>query len=360
MLRIFKKKQKQRGLPPGTPVYVGEERTGPVRISILDYDEAHFEEKEAASVEDCFPFKDKPTVTWVNFDGIHQPELIERIGREFGLHPLILEDIVHTTQRPKLEDHGKYLYMVLKMLSRGEGQEDVDAEQISLVLGPTFVLSFQEKPGDVFGPLRERIRTAKGRVRSAGADYLAYSLLDAVVDNYFQILEGVSDRIESLEDVVVSRPEPAVLGTIHHMKKEMIFLRKSLWPLREAISALSRGESQLVEPATQVYLRDVYDHTIQIIEVLEAYRDVISGMVDTYLSSVSNRMNEVMKVLTIIATIFIPMTFIAGIYGMNFDAEASPLNMPELKWQWGYPAAWVVMLGVAAAMLFYFRRKKWI
>jgi magnesium transporter len=246
------------------------------------------------------------------------------------------------------------------MLQWDERRQELTAEQVSLVLGKRFVLSFQERPGDVFDAVRERLRTGKGRIRAAGADYLAYSLIDAVVDGYFGVLEGIGDRLEALEQVLISRPTPQTLREIHTLKREGLFLRKSVWPLREVISGLQRGGSELIASETAVYLRDVYDHTIQVIDTMETIRDMLAGMVDTYLSSVSNRMNEVMKVLTIIATIFIPLTFIAGVYGMNFQPDAGPLNMPELRWAWGYPAVLVVMAVVAALMVLYFRRKRWI
>jgi magnesium transporter len=354
MLSLFRKRSaEKKGLPPGTPVYVGEERREPISISLIDYDAERCEEKALSSAGECSVHRDTPGVSWINFSGIYDAGQVAMVGEGFGLHPLVLEDIVNTGQRPKLEDHEGYLFMSVKMLSRAAGGE-IDVEQVSLVFGTGYVLSFQEKPGDVFDSVRERIREGKGRIRSQGADYLAYSLIDAVVDNYFTVLEGLSDRIEALEEVLVERPAPAVLARIHRMKKELVYLRKAIWPLREAVSALARSESEIVGESTRVYLRDVYDHAIQVLEVVEAYRDVVSGMVDTYLSSVSNRMNEIMKVLTIIATIFIPMTFIAGVYGMNFE------KMPELKTAWGYPAVWAVMLVAAGLMLLYFRRKKWI
>jgi len=354
MYKILKKRAaKKRGLPPGTPVYVGEERTAAIGITVIDYDEQHLEEKQVAKLEDCFPYRQTPTVSWINFDGLHDAKIMESVGAQYKLHPLVLEDIVNTGQRPKLEDHVDYIFLSFKMLSRDAAGE-IDAEQVSLILGPNFVISFQEKPGDVFDSVRDRIRQSKGRIRAQRSDYLAYSLLDAVVDNYFVVLEGLSDRIEVLEDVLANRPAPDVLARVHRMKKELVFLRKAIWPLREAIAGLTRAESELIKESTHVYMRDVYDHAIQVLEVVEAYRDVVSGMVDTYLSSVSNRMNEVMKVLTIIATIFIPMTFIAGVYGMNFE------KMPELKSSWGYPGAWCAMLATAGVMLFYFWRNKWI
>jgi magnesium transporter len=355
MPKLLKKVAKKKiGLPPGTLVHVGEKKAEKVRIRIIDYDEAQFEEKEAKTVEECFPFKDTPTVTWINIDGLHDIEIIEKIGKHFGLHPLLLEDILNTEQRPKMEDHEDYLFIVLKMLYYDEEKHDITAEQVSIILGSNFVISFQEREGDVFKFIRERIRNGKGRIRKVGSDYLAYALVDAIVDNYFIILEKLGEKIEEMEEELVTNPMPETLQAIHHLKREMIFLRKSVWPLREVISALERGEPTLIHESTGIYLRDLYDHTIQVIDSIETFRDMVSGMLDVYLSSVSNKMNEVMKVLTIIATIFIPLTFIAGIYGMNFE------YMPELGWHWGYPVIWLLMCAVLILMLVYFRRKRWL
>jgi magnesium transporter len=354
MPRFFNRVSRKSGLPPGTIIPVGAERMEKARITLFDFDEARFEEKVIERVEDLLPFKDKPTVTWVNVDGLEQVDALERIGKDFGLHPLVLEDIVHAGQRPKMEDFGDYIFIVLKMLRLDEGGDEVKAEQVSLVLGPNFVISFQEFPGDVFEPIRERIRQAKGRVRKMGSDYLAYTLLDAIVDNYFIILERFGERIEGLEDELVGNPTPETLQTIHILKREMIFLRRSVWPLRELVSGLQRAESPLIANTTGIYLRDVYDHTIQVMDTVESFRDMVSGMLDTYLSSLSNRMNEVMKVLTIIATIFIPITFIAGVYGMNFQF------MPELGFHYAYFVALGVMAGVGVVMIVYFRRKGWL
>jgi magnesium transporter len=293
-------------------------------------------------------------VTWINIDGLHQIEILEKIGECYGLHPLVLEDILNTDQRPKMEDYGDYIYIVLKMLDQGNNSNEIVTEQISLILGPNFVFSFQEKEGDVFDPIRERIRNGKGRIRKMGGDYLAYALLDSIVDNYFIILEKLSEKIEYLEEKLITRPTPETLQTIHHIKREMIFLRKAIWPLREVIGGLERNESSLIEESTKIYLRDIYDHTIQTIDTIETFRDMVSGMLDIYLSSVSNRLNSVMKVLTIIATIFMPLTFLAGIYGMNFK------YMPELEWRWGYPAIWLIMIGIGIFMLVYFKKKNWL
>ena len=360
MRRFTRRGSKKLGLPPGSLVHVGEKKIERPRITIIDYDEKKLEEREVKKVEECFPFKKTSTVTWINVDGLHETDIIDKIGMHFGLHPLLLEDILNTEQRPKMEDFGDYIFVVLKMLYCGEGNNDIESEQMSLILGPNFVISFQEREGDIFNIVRERIRASKGRMRKSGSDYLAYALMDAIVDNYFTILEKLGERIEYLEEELVKNPNPKTLQEIHRLKREMIFLRKSVWPLREVISGLQRGESSLIKKTTNIYLRDVYDHTIQVIDTVETYRDMTSGMLDIYLSSLSNRMNEVMKVLTIIATIFIPLTFITGLYGMNFNPEVSPFNMPELNWHWGYVFAWAVMIIMALLMFAYFRRKKWL
>jgi magnesium transporter len=354
MAKLISRRSKTSGLPPGSLVHVGERKMETVKITIMDYDERNFEEKEVRSIEECFPFKSTPTVTWINIDGIHNVEVIEKLGKEFELHPLILEDILDTGQRPKCEDLERYIFIVLKMLGYDDKKNGVTAEQVSLVLGSNFVISFQERVGDVFEQIRERIRGAKGRIRKMGADYLAYALIDAVVDNYFVILEKLGERIESMEEQLVAEPDEKTLHQIHGVKREMISLRKSVWPLREVISSLQRTESALVADTTSVYLRDVYDHTIQVIDTIESFRDTVSGMLDIYLSSISNRMNAVMKVLTIIATLFIPLTFIAGVYGMNFK------YMPELEWRWSYPLVWLIIIIVGGCMLVYFRKKKWL
>ena len=353
-LKQTKKRSKKAGLPPGTLVHVGERKEESVRITVIDYDEQSFQEKEASSIEECFQFKTTPTVTWINIDGIHRIDIIEKLGKHFELHPLILEDILNTGQRPKFEDFDKYIFIVLKMLSYDDEKQTVQAEQVSLVLGLNFVISFQESIGDVFEEVRDRLRNAKGRIRKMASDYLAYALIDAVVDNYFVILERLGESIETMEEELVAEPTEKTLQQIHLLKRTMIFLRKSVWPLRELISGLQKSESSLIKESTDVYLRDVYDHTIQIIDTIESLRDTVSGMLDVYLSSISNRMNAVMKVLTIIATIFIPLTFIAGVYGMNFK------YMPELEWRWAYPVIWLIIVVIAVCMLIYFRRKKWL
>ncbi len=337
----------------GGPVEIGKERAKKARVTIIDYDEAKFQEKEAKTVKECFPFKETPTVTWINVDGL-EPDIIKQLGDCFGMHPLVLEDILATDQRPKMEDYDSYIYVVLKMISYRSENDEITAEQVSLILGQNFVISFQETVGDVFDQIRDRIRGEKGRVRKMGADYLAYCLIDAIVDNYFKILEKLGEKIETLEEKLLINPTPRTSQAIHRLKREMIFLRKSIWPMRELISGLQRGESKMITGPTKIYLRDVYDHTIQIIDTMETMRDMVSGMIDVYLSSISNKMNEVMKVLTIIATIFIPLTFVAGVYGMNFR------YMPEIDWNLGYPIVLLIMAFIALLMVLFFRRKRWI
>ena len=354
MPRVMDRRSKKVGLPAGTLVHVGVKRTETTRITIIDYDEAQYQEKEAKNVEEIFPFKDKPTVTWINVDSVHQVDTIDKIGKHFNLHPLVLEDIMDTGQRPKIEDFADYIFVVLKMFFYDEKQDETRAEQVSLILGSSYVVSFQESEGDVFDPIRDRIRSGKGRMRKMGPDYLAYSLIDSIVDNYFTILEKRGEEIEEMEDELVANPTPETLQRIHRLKREMILLRKSVWPLREIASHLERWESSLIHESTRIYLRDVYDHTIQVIDAVETFRDMLSGMLDIYLSSISNRMNEVMKVLTIIATIFIPLTLVSSIYGMNFQF------MPELASPWSYPIVLLVMLGIGLLMVAYFRRKRWL
>ena len=354
MSRFIKKRAKKVGLPPGSLVHIGETKTHKVTISILNYDETQLHEKEVTTIEECFSFKDKPNVTWIDIDGVHEVEILEKLGTCFGLHPLVLEDVLNTDQRPKIEDYGDYTYIVLKMISYNDKTNETIAEQMSLIIGSNFVISFQEKHGDVFDPVRERIRSDKGQIRKLGADYLAYSLMDTIVDNYFVIVEKLGERIEDAEEELVTNPTSQTLQSIHNLKKEMMFLRKSVWPLREVVNSLAREESALIKETTLIYFRDVYDHTIQVVDTIETLREMLSGMLDIYLSSISNRLNAVMKVLTIIATIFIPLTFIVGIYGMNFK------YMPELEWHWGYYTVWIVMVLIGVLMLIYFRKKKWL
>jgi len=347
MPRVIKKRSEKSGQPPGTLVHVGEQKIAKTKIALIDYDETHFEEKEVNAVEECFPFIYKPTVTWINIDGLHQVPIIKTTGKRFIIHPLVLEDILNTGQRPKVEYFEEYIFVVLKMIIYDEKEHEAKTEQISFLIGSNFVVSFQEMGGDVFNPIRERIRSSKGSIRKMGADYLAYTLLDAVVDNYLMIIEQLGEEIEDMEDELLSEPTSKTLQEIYRLQRDLIFLRKSVLPLRNVIESMDRGGSPLIKESTGIYLRDVQDHTIQVIDNIETYQNIVSSMLDTYLSSMSSRTNEVMKVLTIIATIFIPLTFIAGIYGMNFNHDASPWNMPELNWGFGYISVVGVMIIVA-------------
>ncbi len=354
MRRLAEGVAAKAGMPPETLVHVGERKTETPDITIVDYDAQHITERLVHTVDECRPFRDTPTVTWIHIAGIHDIDVLRDLGECYGIHPLVMEDILNTHQRPKLEEFENYLFLVLKSLSVQPDSVDIEAEQISLIVGKNVVISFEEAPAGVFDTVRDRIRQERGRVRSAGADYLAYCLLDTIVDNYFVVLEALAAEIEDVEDQLVADPSREMLQRVHHLKRELIFLRRSVWPLREVLAVLERSDNGIIHPSTIVYLRDVYDHTIQIVDTIESLRDVVSSMHDTYLSSVSNRLNEVMKVLTIWATIFIPLTFMAGVYGMNFK------HFPEINWRWGYLAFWMAAATVAVSMLTYFRRRKWI
>lgn len=354
MRRALAKRSKKAGLPPGTLVHLGEQPAQKTRIEVFDFDKEHWESHEIESIEDCHAFRDERTVTWINIEGLQDIPLLESIGTCFGMHPLALEDILNTDQRPKTEDYGGFVYVVLRMFYFRPNSKEFLSEQISIVFGKDFVITFQERPKDVLDSVRERIRTGKGRVRTSGADYLAYAIIDAIVDGYFAVLEQLGETIEELETLLMDEPDQHVLREIHRLKRELLFFRKSVWPVRELINSLRRDMPGLIQKETGYYLRDVHDHSIQVIDVVETLREILSGMLDIYLSSVSNRMNSVMKVLTIIATIFIPLTFIAGIYGMNFKF------MPELDWKWSYPVLWGIMITIFLGMLAYFRKKEWL
>jgi len=346
---------KKIGLPSGSLVYTGEQAGGAIDVTLIDYDEQTFEERSLKAMDECVPYRNKPTATWINVDGVHEPAMIEKLGECFGLHRLVTEDLMSVVQRPKVEDYGDYLFVVVKMLTYDEKEMKVIPEQVSLIVGPNFLLSFQEGiKGDVFPLIRDRLRAGRGTIRKRGVDYLAYSLLDALVDGYFVILEKLGERIDLLEEELIASPGKAIMKKLYQLKRELLFLHKAVWPLREVIASLERRESPIIHEGTVPYLRDVYDHVVQVIDSVEIYRDMLSTMLDLYLSSVSYRLNEVMKVLTVIATIFMPLTFIAGLYGMNFK------YMPELEWRNGYFFALGLMSSVAIGMLFYFRRKKWL
>jgi len=351
--RLIKKRGKKVGAAPGTLVHVGDVRSADTRIELIRYDAAAIAQR-VISIAEASSHDSRSTATaWFNIDGLHNPEVIRDIGTHFGLHPLVQEDILNTDHRPKIEVHADYLYIVLKMLKFDESLDTVQFEQVSLIVGQNYVLSFQEKTGDVFDSVRTRLHQGR-KIRQLGPDYLAYALIDAVVDNYFLLLEKLGDAIEDLEAELLSRPSPDTLNQIHHFKREMLLLRKAVWPLREVLSSLSRDEHVMLSSDTRLYLRDVYDHTIHIIDNVETLRDLLSGMLDLYISSVSQRMNEIMKVLIIFASVFMPLTFIAGVYGMNFE------YMPELTWHYGYPLILIVMTAIGMGLLLFFKWRRWL
>ena len=339
---------------PGTVKYVGKKREAPVRLHLLDYNETDFTEKDLKNVSESLPFKESPTVTWLNITGVHDEKVILEVGDKFNIHPLVLEDIANTTQRPKVEEYDNYMFVIVKMAYFNDDTKEVVLEQVSLLVGKDFVISFQEKEGDVLEGLRDRIRNSKGKVRKLGSDYLMYGILDSIVDHCFSVLEKLGEEIESMEEKLVIDANQELLSKIYNIKKELIFMRKAVWPMREVINTIQRSEHDLVNDGTIVFLRDVYDHIVQVVETVETFRDMTTGMLDLYLSTVSNKMNEVMKVLTIFAAIFIPLTFIAGVYGMNFHF------MPELNWRFAYPLWWAVIIVLTIGMIFYFKKKKWL
>ena len=348
------KYKKQIGQIPGALVYTGVKEGNKLHLNAFDYNSNDFKEAILNSVEEAFSFKDSETQTWFNLNGLNFIDEIEKIGNHYNLHPLILEDIVNTSQRPKIDEYKDYIFIVLKMMYY-DTDEVLVSEQVSLVMGKNYVLTFQEAEGDVFNSVRERIRTNKGRVRTEGSDYLLYALIDAIVDHYYAIIETMGNKIEDLEDdLFTGITQEEISQQIQDLKREILKIRRAIFPLREIISRIEKSDDSLIEDKTKHFFRDVYDHVIQVTETIDIYRDMIWSLMDMYMTTISNKMNEVMKVLTIIATIFIPLTFIAGIYGMNFN------NLPELHYKYGYYVVWVVMLVVLIGMLVYFKRKKWL
>ena len=360
----------KKGLPPGTLTHVGTVYSETIQIRRTEYDSSGADSQELTHWEELLPYRPSRAVAWMEINGIHDVKAIEEIGRQFLIHPLVLEDILNTTQRPKFEEYENYLFLVAripfvhhdeeipdrhqKSAARTNHRLEIVFEQVSLLFGKDWVISFTENDRPLFDPVRTRILSDKGRLRSQGPDYLAYALLDVLVDQFFVVLEDLGEAIEFLDEELVRRPGPALLRQIHAFKRQMMYLHKAVWPVREIIGSFERCSSKFCSRETAPYLRDAYDHIIQVIDTVETYRDLISGMLDIYLSSISYRLNEVMKVLTIISTLFIPLTFIAGVYGMNFD------YMPELRWQYGYYGVWSIMILVTLGMMRYFRSKKWI
>ncbi|MBH0200026.1 MAG: magnesium/cobalt transporter CorA [Nitrospira sp.] len=351
-MKLVQKRSKKTGLSPGTLVHIGENRTETVEITLFNYAGAQCDERTVTNPNDLQPPADE-TVTWINVGGVHKLDLLEAFGKQFGLHPLLLEDIANTDQRPKLDDYETYVFLVVKMLAVTD-RGGILVEQVSFVLGRNYVLSFQENGIDVFHPVRDRLRAGKGRLRHNGSDYLLYALVDAVVDQYFAVLESLGEKIETLQERVMADPKPDILRDIHALKRQLLFVRRAVWPLREVTNSLSRSDCPYLHEPTKVFFRDIYDHVVQIVDTIETFREMLSASLDIYLSSVSYRLNAVMRVLTVITTIFMPLSFIASIYGMNFE------HMPELKWEWGYPFVLGAMGLVAAGMLIGFRRRKWL
>lgn len=341
------------GQAPGTLIYTGKKTEGQIRLEVFSYDNDEIQEISGHNFEECKAIIDTEKINWLNIDGLHNIDLINKIGSEFGLHPLLLEDVLNVEQRPKSEEFEKYLFFTIKMFHIGE-EGEISYEHVSFALGKNTVISFQERPEDLFDLLRDRLRNSYGKIRQKQADYLFYRFIDTIVDNYYFVLDSFAEKIEQLEDEVMENPTTRTLQKLQGIRKELIYLRRSVYPLRESINALLKSESPLLKKETERYFADVYDHTIHVIESLDTFRELLSGIMDLYMNSVSNKMNEIMKVLTIMSTIFIPLTFIAGIYGMNFE------HIPELGYEWGYAAVWVLMIFIAVVMLVLFKRKKWL
>jgi magnesium transporter len=345
------------GTMPGTLTI--EADAPPPIIFLIDYREESAMRVKIDEPEDCKPYLDTESVSWVDVQGLGSENVLQRLGEVFNLHPLMLEDVVNVPQRPKVEEYPEQLLLIVRMATLKEDGKSFSSEQVSFILGQHYLLTVQEEPEyDCFGPVRDRIRTNKGIIRGQGADYLAYALIDAVIDGFFPVLEAYGENLEDLEDEVVAHPNRQTLEKIHHLKRDLLSLRRAIWPQRDAINSLIRDGNPLISEEVRVYLRDCYDHIVQVLDMVETYRELASSLMDVYLSSVSNKMNEVMKVLTIISTIFIPLTFIAGVYGMNFDPTKSG-NMPELEMPYAYLICWGVMLTIALLLIYYFKRRGW-
>ena len=349
-----RKRTHRVGLPPGAVVFTGDDTSRAVHLTVTDFNADRLQEWTAEDVDDLLPLRDSRTVSWIHADGVHDTDLIRTIGDAFSIHPLVLEDIAHTEQRPKLEEYDDYLFLVVKMIYHDGTTQRLRLEHVSLIVGPRFVISFQEDPGDVFDPVRARIRSARGRIRKLEADYMAYALLDVIVDHYFVVLERFGEHAEDIEDQILDAPTTQTQGDMNDLRRQLIAMRRAVWPVRELLGRLERLESPLVQEETRPFLRDAYDHAVQVVDIVESLRDLVSGLTDLYMTSISNRMNEIMKVLTIIGTIFIPLSFVAGVYGMNFE------YMPELTWRYGYLGVWAVMIVATVLLLAFFRRREWI
>ena len=353
MARFLKNREKVQGQSPGALVFVGTRKVDTVDIRVMDYDNDRLTDQAMVDIHDTLCYKTSESVTWININGLHDAETIGRIGRSFDLHPLVMEDILNTGQRPKIDDYGDYLFIVLKMIRFDKQTRMVMNEQLSMVVADRFILTFQERQGDVFEPVRERIRRQKSRIRVGGTDYLAYALMDTVVENYISVIEHIGEQIEDLEDEILSDHDTGVMEKINRFKRETGYLKKSIRPAREAIFQLLRLENDLIHEKTRPFFKDLEDLIIHATEAIDTYRDLLTDQLNIYNSVTANRMNDVMKVLTIFAAIFIPLTFIAGIYGTNFD------YLPELRYQYSYFIFWGVLVVIAGALLGYFKKKKW-
>ncbi|MDD4150736.1 MAG: magnesium/cobalt transporter CorA [Bacteroidales bacterium] len=353
-MKIHLRNKSETGLPPGSLVFSGHERTHEVKIELINYSAENFTETTVDTVDDIDVSDDSNKVYWINLNGVHEPEIIKNIGEKFNIHKLVLEDILNTHQRPKVDFYNEHAYAVIKMLIYDKDTKSVDSEQVSIVMGQNYLISFQEKSGDVFEPIRNRIRNSAGKIRTLGTDYLLYAILDIIVDNYFLLLENLGEEVEKYEADLIANADKEVLNRIYYLKRENLLLRNAVWPVRELVSRFEKTDSDLIKKKNIIYFRDLYDHTIQVIDNVEIYRDLLSGLIELYYTGTSNRTNEVMKVLTIISTIFIPLTFIAGIYGMNFK------YMPELEWHYAYFWIWGLMIVLFVLMIWFFKRKKWL
>jgi len=354
-LKIVKRQSKQKelvGKAPGSLIYTGDVIDTPITMNVIRYSEEHYEKFELNEAKEAFVEKENEHVSWINIDGIHEVSIVETIGKDFKLHSLLLEDILNIEQRPKIEIYDDNLVVFFKMLYLKD--DELIIEPISLVLGPNYIISFQEKVGDIFDNVRSRIENSNGRIRRRGSDYLLFALMDAVVDNYFVVMEDIAEKLELLEDDLFEDTDNRLLYELQQYRKQIVNMRRSVYPLREVVSKLNRSEFGVISEDTERFFRDLYDHTIQIIETIETFKETVSSLKDVFMTGVSNRMNEIMKVLTLIATIFIPVTFIAGVYGMNFE------NMPELGWEYGYVSAWILMIIMGVGMFIYFKRQKWL
>ncbi|MEH1833847.1 MAG: magnesium/cobalt transporter CorA [Nostoc sp.] len=349
----------QPGTLPGT-IFIDADAPPPI-IFLIDYNQTNFIREQIATPEESVPYLEMESISWVDVQGLGSQDILQRLGKVFKLPPLVLEDIVNVPERPKTEDYEDQLLFIARMIVAKEKTCGFYSEQVSLILGKNYLLTVQEEPEhDCFEGVRSRIEKNKGIIRKQGADYLAYAVLDAIIDGFFPVLELYGERIEELEEEVIVRPTPQTLQHIYQIRRELLQLRRAIWPQRDAINSLIRDGSDLIGEEVRIYLRDCYDHAVQVMDMVETYRELASGLMDVYLSAVSNKMNEIMKVLTIVSTIFIPLTFIAGVYGMNFNPEKSPYNMPELNSYWGYPLCWAVMLAIALGLLFFFWQRGWL